>query len=150
VDVLIDEYDILIDSVENAEGFSYQVAANYSGYAYSVATSVTDAGNAFTGSAVFATDLSNGRSLRYYKRTEGAYVWCEAEDVSTYEISLAVRGDDESSFVSVGSMSLAASRELIEAWIPFDVRAKNFEFQISGSNPFAFVAMIVVYSEDGE
>lgn len=150
VDVIIDEYDVLIDSIENTEGWVYTVVGDYSGYGYSLATSVTDKGNAYTGYLVLETDLSDGQALSEFKRTHGAWFWFEAEAVSTYKADIEIRGEGQAAFESVGSVNLYGDRKLLETWLPFDVRFKAAEIRISGPNPFAFCGMIFDFSPDGD
>jgi hypothetical protein len=147
IDVAIDEYDFIIDSVENMEGYTYDICTDYQGLSYVIAGSVTDRGSSFTGSAVFVVNIP---SLSQYKRISGAWFWFESEVVDGYTVDISVRVHGSSSFTSVGTVELDGTSELVEQWVPMDERGKVIEVKVSGSNPFAFVAAIFDYTPDGE
>lgn len=149
IDTPIDEYDHVIDSVENAEGWAYDVVGDYSGYGWRVADESTDKGNSYTGSAVFSTDLTNGASLNTYKRTEGVWLWFTAESASASEVSVAVRTETEDGFTNYGTVNLYSTKRSIMVWLAIDVRGVQFDVQISGSNPWALEGAIFQFSFDG-
>lgn len=121
-------------------GTKINICSDYSGYTYKLMRSETDDGETYTAYFVISTDLANKQGLAYYKRILDMDLYFNNEDSGTATIS--VKRDNETSWVSLGSVSLAGDDDIIIKHLAVDVRAKHFLFKISASNHFEFLGVL--------
>jgi hypothetical protein len=121
-------------------GTLINICSDYSGYTYKLMRSETDDGEAYTAYFVISTDLANKQGLSFYKRILDMDLYFNNEDSGTATIS--VKRDNETSWVSLGSVSLAGDDDIIIKHLAVDVRAKHFLFKISASNHFEFLGVL--------
>jgi hypothetical protein len=121
-------------------GTLINICSDYSGYTYKLMRSETDDGETYTAYFVISTDLANKQGLAYYKRILDMDLYFNNEDSGTATIS--VKRDNETSWVSLGSVSLAGDDDIIIKHLAVDVRAKHFLFKISASNHFEFLGVL--------
>lgn len=121
-------------------GTKINICSDYSGYTYKLMRSETDDGEAYTAYFVISTDLANKQGLSFYKRILDMDLYFNNEDSGTATIS--VKRDNETSWVSLGSVSLAGDDDIIIKHLAVDVRAKHFLFKISASNHFEFLGVL--------
>jgi len=121
-------------------GTLINICSDYSGYTYKLMRSETDDGETYTAYFVISTDLANKQGLSFYKRILDMDLYFNNEDSGTATIS--VKRDNETSWVSLGSVSLAGDDDIIIKHLAVDVRAKHFLFKISASNHFEFLGVL--------
>lgn len=121
-------------------GTLINICSDYSGYTYKLMRSETDDGETYTAYFVISTDLANKQGLAFYKRILDMDLYFNNEDSGTATIS--VKRDNETSWVSLGSVSLAGDDDIIIKHLAVDVRAKHFLFKISASNHFEFLGVL--------
>lgn len=137
-----------IDTVEANPDYRLDLCGNYSGNTYGLHNGdVNDAGAAFAGYAVLATDLAGNQGLSYYKRLLKMKLYFRGQLSGTADIY--IRRDHESGWQSAGSVSLAGSADIIVADLPCDYLARHFLLKVAGSNTFRFLGVIFEYVRMG-
>jgi len=125
--------------------------SDYSGFTYDYNSADKDNTDTFTGNLILGTTLTTPRSLDRFKRMNDGADFC-FNHLAGATADIYVKCDGQKSWQSLGSVSLEGSdRDFVTVHLPFDVRARFFEFNIESSDAFEFIGMIVQNFEfDGE
>lgn len=135
-----------IDSVEARADYRLDICGDSSGYTWNSHNSEQDAGSAYTGYAVVGTDFSSQKGtplVDRFKRLVYVTVIFRREGAGTATIGL--KRDFESSWQSLGSVSLEGSTEILWHKINADYRARYFSLKVSATNSFRFIGCIFYY-----
>jgi len=155
---IIDNVTDYIDDVDwpnlewTDQGFSAltDIGSDYGEESFSLQGAQTDNGNAYDGWFTLSTSLSQPPNLAQYKRLVEVTLYARRQSDGTLEV--AVRPDGKASFQSLGGGSVDiddATRDLIAARLPCDVRGRHFEFKITGTQHFEFLGMKFDHILDG-
>ena len=128
---------------KNVVGFPLDLASNYEGETFNLHNSSSDDGEAFTGAIILSSTMTVQKSLNINKRVNnGADLLFNRKSSSS--ASLYVKRDAEKSFQFLGTASFADADEpeMVTAHIPFDKRAKAFEWKIESSGVMEFLGII--------
>lgn len=140
-----------IDTIENITGFPLDVVSDADGYTWDLHAASTDAGEAFTGSAIISTDAvgKNKGVLPHYKRVSELELICKSEGVGT--VLIECKADDAANWEGLGSVSLTdeANADIIYRHLPVDIRGKTFLLRFSATNRFRLVGVIGTFYFDG-
>ena len=135
------------DAVNASSDFPIDLCSDADGYTYDLHGAYTDDGSAYDSSFEITTDLADKSALPYFKRILNIYVYVYAE--SAGELALSVKRDSESSFQSLGSVSLAGSETLLRVRLNTDFRARHFLIKVLGTTTFRFVGLEFEYKYSG-
>ena len=132
---------LIYDTDSNVVGFGLDIVSDYSGNTYSLFRADKDAGAAISGNMIFATSLDPQRqTLNRFKRVNnGIDFWFNRENSGS--VTVEEKRDHEAGWRSVGSVSLvdADLPEIVCVHIPYDTRAKFFEWQLSSDDYFELI-----------
>jgi len=102
-----------------------------------------DDGGDFTGVLILSTTLTSPKSLHLYKRVNNG---CDLvmNRKSAGSITLYAKRDTEKSWQLLGTASLTNTNnpKTVFVHIPFDIRARAFEFKIETTASMEFLGMI--------
>ncbi len=110
------------------------MVSDYSGFIYELNGALTDAGNAYTGTLIFATTLTPGKARFPRKRVNnGAYFYFNRK--SSGSVTINIKRNAEKSWQSLGSVSLnnAAENDITKVHLPFDVAFFYSEFRLQST-----------------
>jgi hypothetical protein len=128
-------------------GTNLNICSDYSGYAYQLQRSETDDGDAYTAYFVISTDLTNKQGLAFYKRIHDLHLYFNGYDGGA--VTVYVKRDSETTWQSVGSITLDDDEDIIVEHLACDIRAKHFLFKLSAANHFEFLGCLFEYIKDG-
>lgn len=138
-----------IDFIEGTVGFKLDLASDYSGFTYVAHASETDKGEPVTRSFIISVDLTNKRSLNFFKRVSRSFAYFAARS-STGTLTQSVKRDTEKNFNVLGEFSLEANSDFVGIHLPGDIRAKHFLYKVEGTILFDFLGMFWTFEFDGE
>ncbi len=133
---------LLYDTQKNIVGFPLDLASDYLGNTFDLHRADKDNGNDFTGKLRMSTTLSVPKGLNVFKRiNNGAELIMNRK--SSGSISLYVKRDTEQSrqLLGTASMTDSDSPDVVFPHIPFDIRARAFEFEIETVDQLEFLGM---------
>lgn len=135
---------LIYDTQRNIVGFPLDIASDYNGNTFDLHSADRDDGNTWTGSLIISTSLTTGqKSIGLYKRVNnGAYIVCNRKSSGT--VTLYVKRDSEASWQLLGTASLvdSARPEVVIVHVPFDIRARSFEFKLESPNNMEIIGLI--------
>ena len=132
---------LIYDTQRNIVGFPLDVASDYFGKSLALHRSTKDDGVDFKGRISLSTTLSQGKSFNVFKRVNNG---CELmfNRKSSGSANLFVKRDGEGSQQFLGSASLENSdSEIVIVHVPFDIRARTFQFDIESTDDMEFLGM---------
>lgn len=138
-----------IDFIEGIVGFKLDLASDYSGYTYVAHASESDKGVAISRSFVISVDLTQKRSLNFFKRSSRSKAYFAGRS-TTGTLSLSVKKDNQPNYTLLGSLSLESLSAFTDVDLPYDIRAKHFLFKVEGTILFDFIGMFWTFEFDGE
>lgn len=131
------------DTQKNIVGFPLDLASDYLGNTFDLHRDDKDDGSDFTGKLITSTTLTVQKSLNIFKRVNNG---CDLilNRKSTGSVSLFVKRDTEKSWQLLGTASLADDDEpeTVIVHIPFDIRAKSFQFKHESSAQMELLGQI--------
>jgi hypothetical protein len=119
-----------------------------SGYVSQMHATETDLDEDYEGYFVLSTDLMQGKGLNLYKRLLDLDNYFRKEDSGTVDIS--IKCDNESTWRSIGSVSLTGDNDIVVPYITPDELGKHFLIKFSGSNLFRYIGTIFSYILQGD
>ena len=134
---------LIYDTKRNVVGFPLDIASDYLGNTFDLHRADKDDGSDFTGKVILSTTLTTPKSLNLFKRvSNGADLILNRK--SSGSAALYAKRDTEKSWQSLGTVALTDSDEpeTVIVHVPFDIRAKSFEFKIESSDSMEFLGMI--------
>lgn len=129
-----------IDSVEMIAGFMPDLGGDYSGYMYALHANELDSGSSYTRKFQLSTDLADKTALPYFKRLSYMWFWVEKRGNGT--LSIEIKQDKESSWQTVGSVSLDGDTDVLVQGLDCDYLARHYTLQISSTNPFSLIGVV--------
>ena len=134
---------LIYDTKRNVVGFPLDLASDYEGATFDLHRADKDDGSDFTGVLILSTTLTTGKSLNLFKRVNNG-VDLIFNRKSSGSASLFAKRDTEKSWQSLGTASFVDSDEpeTVIIHIPFDLRAKSFQFKLESSGDMEFLGMI--------
>ena len=133
------------DTRTGTEGAPRELCTDYSGDTFRLFASETDDGAAYDRMFVLATDLTeNKRGMNYVKRLTKMRCIFRNEDAGTVDVY--IKRDYESSWQSIGSISLDGTEEFLFLDVYPNYTAKNFLIKFSAQNRFRFLG--IIFDED--
>lgn len=134
---------LVYDTKVNAIGYPLDIAADYNGNTFELHRGDKDDSATWTGTMVFSTTLTPGKSPYIYKRVaNGIDITVNSKEAGTASIS--VKKDGEKSWSSVGTVSFTPSdeEEFVIVHVPFDKRARVFYIKIESSSDLEFIGAV--------
>jgi hypothetical protein len=134
---------LIWDTQRNVVGFPLDLGSDYLGNSFNLHRADTDNGQTITGKLIFSTTLTNPKSFNIFKRVNnGCDVWMNRKSTGT--IYLYCKRDTEKGWQLLGTASMEGTdvEETVIVHIPFDMRAKSFQFKIETTGPMEFVGMV--------
>ena len=131
---------IIYDTSVNVAGFPLVLVSDYEGATFTLLRGELDDGQAYDGTLVMATDLSEENSLGFFKRVNNG-IDLTFNRQSSGTVGVYVKRDGEKSWLSIGSVDVtdSAEPEWVTPHLPCDIRAKHFKFELVGAQPFEFI-----------
>ena len=133
---------LIYDTQRNIVGFPLDLASDYLGNTFDLHRGDKDDGSDFTGTIILSTTLTVKKSPNIYKRiNNGADLIFNRK--SSGSAALYAKRDTEKSWQLLGTASFIDSDlpEIVTVHIPFDKRARFFEFKIESSDAMDFLGM---------
>ncbi|KKN73470.1 hypothetical protein LCGC14_0400450 [marine sediment metagenome] len=134
---------LLYDTQRNVVGFPLDLASDYLGNTFDLHRADKDDGNDFTGKLKISTTLTVPKSLNLFKRiNNGVDVIMNRK--SSGSVTLYVKRDTEASRQLLGTASMVDANlpETVIVHVPFDKRARSFEFEIETTDQMEFLGML--------
>ncbi len=134
---------LIYDSSRNVVGFPLDLASDYLGNTFDLHRANNDDGNPFTGALIISTTLTVPKSFNVFKRiNNGVDVILNRK--SSGSLTLFVKRDTEANWQSLGTASFidTALPETIIVHIPFDIRAKSFQFKHESSDAMELLGLV--------
>ena len=134
---------LVYDTQRNIVGFPLDLASDYLGNTFDLHRADKDDGNDFKGKLILSTTLSVPKSLNIFKRNNNGLDLI-LNRKSSGSVTLSVKRDTEKNWQLLGTASLidVGLHETIMPHIPFDIRAKSFEFKIESSDAMELLGLI--------
>lgn len=131
------------DTQKNVVGFHLDLASDYLGNTFELHNASDDDGSAFTGKLIISTTLTVQKSLNLFKRVNNGADLIYNRKGSGSAILYAKR-DTEKSWQLLGEASFADADlpDVVIVHLPFDIRAKSFQFKQESSDSMEFLGMI--------
>jgi len=136
------------DAVEESSGFPMEICGDADGYTYLMHGGYEDNGSAYDSYFVLSTDMADKGALPYYKRLYQMYVYIRSESSGT--LTLSIKRDNESSWQSLGTVSLEGDEDILRQRLAVDVRGRHFLIKVLGASAFSFVGTEFEYEYVGE
>ncbi len=133
---------LIYDTSRNIVGFPLDLASDYLGNTFDLHRADNDDGSLFTGKLIISTTLTVQKSFNLFKRiNNGVDVIMNRK--STGSITLYGKRDTEASrqLLGTASMTDSAGPEVVFPHIPFDKRARTFQFEIETTDQLEFLGM---------
>ena len=134
---------IIYDTQRNTLGFPLDLGSDYFGYTFDLHRSDKDNTSDFTGRVIISTTLTVQKSLHLFKRINNGCDLMFNRKASGWA-ELFVKKDTESSWHLLGEEFRLTDADLpvvITVHVPFDIRAKSFEFKVESSSSMEFLGM---------
>lgn len=134
---------LIYDTKRNVVGFPLDLASDYLGNTFDLHRADKDDGSDFTGTVIISTTLTTPKSLNLFKRVNNG-VDVILNRKSSGSVTLYAKRDTEKSWQLLGTASLVDSDELemVIVHIPFDKRARSFEFKAESSDSMELIGLI--------
>jgi hypothetical protein len=136
------------DAVEEAAGFPIEICGDADGYTYLMHGGYADNGSAYDSYFVLSTDMADKGALPHYKRISQIYVYVRAESTGT--LALSAKRDNETSWQSLGSVSLEGDEDILRQRLAVDVRARHLLIKGLSQNAFSFIGIEFEYQHAGD
>ena len=133
---------LIYDTQRNIVGFPLDLASDYLGNTFDLHRANSDDGNTFTAKLIISTTLTVQKSLNLFKRVNnGADLIFNRK--SSGSSTLYAKRDSEKSWQLLGTASFIDTDlpETVTVHVPFDKRARSFEFKIESSDAMEFLGM---------
>ncbi len=134
---------LLYDTQKNVVGFPLDLASDYLGNTFDLHRADNDDGSLFKGILIISTTLTTPKSLNMFKRiNNGVDVIMNRK--SSGSITLYTKRDTEASKQLLGTASMvdSAGPETVFVHVPFDKRARSFQFEIETTDQLEFIGLI--------
>lgn len=134
---------LVYDTSRNVVGFPLDLASDYGGDTFSLHRATNDDGQAFTGTLIFSTGMTGQTSLNMFKSVNnGVDAIFNRKTIGSADLS--VKRDTEKSWQPLGTLSFvdADESETVSVHLPFDARAKNFQWRLQTSDDMEFIGLI--------
>lgn len=134
---------LIYDTSRNIVGFPLDLASDYLGNTFDLHRADNDDGNDFTGRLKLSTTLTVPKSFNLFKRVNnGADVIMNRK--SSGSVTLYAKRDTEANKQLLGTASMVdtALPETVIVRVPFDKRARSFEFEIETTDQMEFLGLI--------
>jgi len=134
---------LIYDTQRNVVGFPLDLASDYLGNTFDLHRANNDDGSDFTAILIISTTLTVPKSLNLFKRVNnGADLIFNRK--SSGEAILYTKRDTERGWQLLGTVSFIDTDlpEMVIVHVPFDKRAKSFEFKLESSDSMEFLGMI--------
>lgn len=122
------------DAIDASADFPVDICSDASGYTYALHGGYLDDGSEYESSFVITTDLADKRGLMQNKRITQIYLYVQKETSGT--LSLSVKKDNESSWQSLGSVSLTGTKTILRQRLSVDTTARHFLIKTTGNTAF--------------
>lgn len=133
----------IYDTQKNIVGFPLDLASDYLGNTFELHGVSDDDGSTFTGVLILSTTLTAPKSLNVFKRVNnGAELIFNRK--SSGSATLYTKRDTEKNWQLLGTASFVDTDEpeTLIIHIPFDMRAKSFQFKLESSGLMELLGMI--------
>ncbi len=134
---------LIYDTSRNIVGFPLDLASDYLGNTFDLHRDANDDGSLFTRKFIISTTLTAQKSLNLKKRiNNGGDVIMNRK--SSGSITLYVKRDTEASRQLLGTASMvdSAGPETVIVHVPFDKRARSFQFEIETTDQLEFLGYV--------
>ena len=134
---------LIYDTQKNVVGFPLDLASDYLGNTFDLHRADKDDGSDFKGILIISTSLTTPKSLNLFKRVNnGADLIFNRK--SSGSVTLYTKRDTERSWQLLGTASLVDSDlpETVIVHVPFDIRAKSFEYKLETIANMEFLGLI--------
>ncbi len=133
---------LIYDTKRNVAGFPLDIASDYLGNTFDLHRADQDDGSDFVGTMIISTTLTIPKSLHLFKRVNNG-VDLIFNRKSSGSVTLYAKRDTEKSWQLLGTASLVDTDlpETVIVHIPFDIRAKSFQFKLESSDSMEFLGM---------
>lgn len=124
------------------------MVADGNGKVYQLNATRQDDGEDYTSYIVFNTDMADKKKLQIYKRFLKVQFYMRNAPTGT--MTLEVKRDNESEWITAGTINLNAGRDINVIELPVDFLAKSFQIKLSTEYDFQLIGMIFWYIEIGD
>lgn len=134
---------LIYDTQRNVVGFPQDLASDYLGNTFDLHRADKDDGSDFTGTLIISTTLTSPKSLNLFKRVNnGADLFFNRKGSGSATFS--VKRDTEKSWQPLGTASFIDTDEpqIVMPHVPFDKRARSFQFKLESSDRMEFLGML--------
>lgn len=134
---------LIYDTQRNIVGFPLDLASDYLGNTFDLHRADNDDGNDFTGKLRLSTTLTIPKSFNLFKRiNNGVDVMMNRK--SSGSITFYAKRDTEASRQLLGTASMVdtALPETVMPHVPFDKRARSFQFEIETTDQMELLGLI--------
>lgn len=134
---------IIYDTQRNVIGFPLDLGSDYLGNTFDLHRADNDDGNDFTGKLILSTTLTVPKSLNLFKRVNNG-VDVIMNRKSSGSIVLYTKRDTERNWQSLGTASMidTNSPETVIPHVPFDKRAKSFQFKLETTDQMELLGLM--------
>ena len=122
---------------ESTELFLSDLGADTSGYTKKLHSVETGSNSSYF---VLSTDLSDKKGLSYYKRLLDLYLYVKKESSGT--LTVQIKRDNETTWQSVGTITLTGDEDILIKHLAPRFRAKTFLIKVSGTDHYRFLGML--------
>ena len=138
------------DTIEGLVGFEEDIGSDYSGYSYTLHNSTLDNGTAFTSFFVLSTDLAEKKAISTYKRLISMKLYFRKQMNGT--VAVTYKRDTESAWQTLSTVNLddQSSNAIQTITVPCDIRAMNYQFKFSATQPYNFLGVAFSYVMVGD
>lgn len=135
------------DAIEASSDFPVDICSDANGYTYALHGGYQDNGSDYDSSFVMTTDLADKQALPYYKRVTQLYVYAHNESAGT--LTLEVKRDNETTWQSLGTVSLGGTEDILRQRLAVDFRGRHFLIRVTGTTVFRFIGIELDFSLAG-
>lgn len=134
---------LIYDTKRNVVGFPLDLGSDYLGNTFDLHRADNDDGSDFTGKLIFSTTLTIPKSLNMFKRVNNG-VDLIFNRKSSGSATLYAKRDTEKSWQLLGLASFVDTDlpETVIVHVPFDIRAKSFQFKLETTGDMEFLGAI--------
>lgn len=135
------------DAVEASADFPVDICSDASGYTYALHGGYLDNGAEYESSFVLTTDLADKQALAFRKRVLQIFVYVMKE--TTGMLSLSVKRDNETSYQSLGTVSLTGDEDVLRQRLAVDFAGHHFLLKVAGNTAFRVIGFEFEYDVEG-
>ncbi|MFA5382219.1 MAG: hypothetical protein WC356_03570 [Candidatus Micrarchaeia archaeon] len=134
---------LMYDINRNSVGYAYILASDYSGNTFALHQSTKDVGEAFNGTLVFNTTLSQPKNLPYRKRVNNGATFIFNRKI-TGTVTIYIQPDTKKDWTTLGTVSLvdATEPDMVSVHLPFDTAFKTAKFKLESPDDMEFVGAL--------